>query len=594
MRNEGASSLIEQALAFADEDPDPESRDGLRALIACARSSDAAAVAELEDRFSAPLEFGTAGLRGRVEGGLARMNRVVVIKAAHGLGSHLLKRAASGGPDPRRSGVVVAFDGRYSSRQFAEDTAAVLAGLGIPAHLFPDPVPTPLCAFATVHLEAAAGVMVTASHNPPKDNGYKVYRADGAQIIPPEDTEIAAEIARAPRVDAITRMVPPDAAASGLRRTVDDSVEIAYLGGLRRAALHAPEPTPLRIVYTAMHGVGHRLASRAFREAGFEGVAVVATQADADGAFRTVAFPNPEEKGALDRALALAREVKAELILANDPDADRLGAAVLDPAGGYRMLSGNEIGILVADDAIAHAETGGRPKLVATTLVSSTLLSRMARDRGAVYAETLTGFKWIADAARKGEARGQAFVFGYEEALGYTVGPLVRDKDGIGAAVRLADLARFLKGRGRTLLDRIDELLVAHGMSHQAQWSVTRSGAEGKGQIAAAMEALRKDPPPHLGEGRVVRVQDLAAGEERSLDGARTPLSFPRSNVLVFHAEGGGRLIARPSGTEPKVKFYVELVAAVKTPAEVAAARGALDARCREIEAAVNRRLGFA
>jgi phosphomannomutase len=218
----------------------------------------------------------------------------------------------------------------------------------------------------------------------------------------------------------------------------------------------------------------------------------------------------------------------------------------------------------------------------------------MARDRGAAYAETLTGFKWIADAARKGEAAGQAFVFGYEEALGYTVGPLVRDKDGIGAAVRLADLARFLKGRGRTLLDRIDELLVAHGMSHQAQWSLTLSGAQGKERIVAAMDALRKEPPPSLGKSPLARVLDLALGEERGSDGARKPSGFPRSNVLAFYSEDGGRLIARPSGTEPKIKFYVELVAAVQTPAEVAPARAALDARCREIEAAVNRRLGFA
>jgi phosphomannomutase len=587
------STLIDQARAFADEDPDPESRDELRALVARAQAPDAAALAELADRFSAPLEFGTAGLRGRVEAGLARMNRVVVIKAAHGLGTSLLARSPNHGPDARKAGVLIGFDGRYSSRQFAEDTAAVLAGLGIPAHLFPDPVPTPLCAFATVHVGAAAGVMVTASHNPPKDNGYKVYRADGAQIIPPEDQEIAARIAAAPRVDQITRVAPPDAALSGLRRIVDDSVELAYLEGIRRAVLHPPEATPLRIVYTAMHGVGHRLASRVFRQAGFEGIADVAAQADADGAFRTVAFPNPEEKGAMDRSLALAQEIKAELILANDPDADRLGAAVLDPAtGSYRMLSGNEIGILLADDALAHADTKGKPKLVATSLVSSTLLSRMARDRGAVYAETLTGFKWIADAARKGEAAGQAFVFGYEEALGYTVGPLVRDKDGIGAAVRLADLARFLKGRGVSLLGRIDEILVAHGMSHEMQWSVTLSDAAGKKRIAAAMEALRADPPKALGESPVHRVLDLSAGEERA-GGVTKPLSYPRSNVLVFYSEDGARLTVRPSGTEPKIKFYVELVAAVKTPADVAPARVRLEARCGEIKAALNQRLGF-
>lgn len=575
------TDLVEQARAFADEDPDPDSRAELETLVARVLAGDAAARTELADRFSAPLEFGTAGLRGRVEAGLARMNRVVVMKAAHGLGVHLQKKAKAGGLDPSRAGVVIGFDGRYSSRQFAEDTAAVLAGLGIPSHLFPDPVPTPLCSFATVRMGASAGVMVTASHNPPQDNGYKVYRADGAQIIPPEDAEIAATIATAPRIPAMKRVSPPDAAAAGLRHAVPDSVEADYRDGLAAAALHPPSQTPLRIVYTAMHGVGHRIAARAFLRAGFHGVAVVPSQTDADGAFRTVAFPNPEEKGAMDRSLALARETGAELVLANDPDADRLGAAVLEAGGGYRMLSGNEIGVLLGDDAIRHADTGGRPRLVVTSLVSSTLLSRMARDLGAEYAEALTGFKWIADAARKGEALGQVFVFGYEEALGYTVSALVRDKDGIGAALRLAELARDLKAKGTTLLDKIDEILVAHGMSHQMQWSITLAGTEGKARIAAAMAALRKEPPTSLGPSPVVRTVDLLGHE-------------PPADVLVFHAEDGGRLTARPSGTEPKIKFYVELVTPVKTRGEVAGARALLETQCAKIKDAVNARLGFA
>jgi phosphomannomutase len=332
-----------------------------------------------------------------------------------------------------------------------------------------------------------------------------------------------------------------------------------------------------------MHGVGHRLASRAFRRAGFPGVVPVPSQTDADGAFRTVAFPNPEEKGAMDRSLALAREVDADLVLANDPDADRLGAAVKDPGAptGYRMLSGNEIGFLLADDAIRHAETGGRPRLVVTSLVSSTLLSRMARDLDAVYAETLTGFKWIADAARKGEAAGQAFVFGYEEALGYTVGPLVQDKDGIGAALRLAELARHLKGEGRSLLERIDDILVAHGMSHQLQWSITLPDAAGRRRIDGAMAALRAEPLTALGGSPVDRVVDLAKGD-------------PPANVLVFHSQDGGRLTARPSGTEPKIKFYLELVAAVKTRAEVVAARRTIETEGTRIKDALNARLGFA
>jgi phosphomannomutase len=557
------SGVVERAREFLAEDPDPETRSELLALVERAAAGEAAAVAELQDRFSAPLSFGTAGLRARVEAGLARMNRAVVMKASWGLGRHLLETPSL---DAVRRGVAVGFDGRYSSRQFAEDTAAVLAGLGIPARPFPDPVPTPLLAFAVAHTGAAAGVMVTASHNPPADNGYKVYAANGAQIIPPADEDIAARIAKAPPAREILRIAPPDAARRGLRRPIEDSVEAAYLDGLARGALHPADATPLRIVYTAMHGVGHRLLARALQRAGFDGVAAVPSQCDPDGAFRTVAFPNPEEKGAMDRALQLASEVDAELVLANDPDADRLAVALQDARGGYRLLSGNEIGVLLADDALEHADTGGRRKLVVTTVVSSTLLSRMARDRGAAYAETLTGFKWIANAAIEAERRGEAFVLGYEEALGYSCGPLVRDKDGIGAALRMAELVRHLKAQGSSPLERLDALLLAHGMSQPLQWSVTLAGAAGKGRIAAAMAGLRKTPPDTIGGSAVARVIDHL---ERT----------PRADVLVFEAQDGGRLIARPSGTEPKIKFYAELLARVGSRDEVGAARAALDAR---------------
>jgi phosphomannomutase len=582
---------IQAARAFVAEDPDPTTLGELQDLIQQAAEGDAAAGAELADRFSAPLAFGTAGLRGRVEAGLARMNRLVVIKATWGLGSHLL---ANGAALARSRGVVVGFDARHSSRQFAEDAAATLGGLRIPAIVFPDPVPTPLCAFAVRHLGAAAGIMITASHNPPFDNGYKVYRGDGAQIIPPEDQEIAARIAEAPAGPQILRLQPPDAAARGLRRLIEDLVEAAYLDGVARGALHPVDATPLRIVYTAMHGVGHRLAIRALQQAAFEGVVSVPAQSDPDGTFRTVAFPNPEEKGAMDLALAAAVESGADLVLANDPDADRLAVAVPGPAGGYRMLSGNEIGWLLTDDALAHADTLGMPKLVVTTIVSSTLLSRMARDRGARYAEVLTGFKWLADAERKAEAEGVAFVAGYEEALGYTVGSLVRDKDGIGSAVRMAELARALKAGGETLLDRIDGLLVAHGLSHQVQWSVTRSEPGGRERIAAAMAALRAAPPTKLGDSRVVRILDAEAGEVVASNGTRSPSPLPKADVLAFYAEDDTRLIARPSGTEPKIKFYLEAVGRAAGRAEVAEARAVLDERCQAIKAAFMSRLGLA
>jgi len=583
------------AREFLAEDPDPETQAELRSLVERAESGDEAARRDLADRFSGPLEFGTAGLRGRVEAGLARMNRLVVMKTTWGLGIHLLAEAKSG-PDPRTHGIAVGFDGRHSSRQFAEDAAAVLAGLGIPVHLFCDPVPTPLLSFAVPRLGAAAGVMVTASHNPPADNGYKVYLASGAQIVTPIGTVIADRIADAPRLDGIALVSPPDAAASGRRRLVDaadHAVEDAYLDGLAAAALHPPEGPPLRLAYTALHGVGHRLLVRALARAGFEGLAAVPSQCDPDGGFRTVGFPNPEEPGAMDRVLALAGETGAELVLANDPDADRLAAAVPVPGGsGYRMLGGNEVGVLLGDDAIEHAETGGRRKLVVTTIVSSTLLSRIARDRGMGYRETLTGFKWIAEAALRAEAEGEAFVFGYEEALGYSVGPLVRDKDGIGAALRLAELARFLKARGLTLLDRLDDLLVAHGLSHTIQWSLTLPGPEGRTRIRAAMDRLREDPPERLGPSPVVRIVDVAAGEER-VRGKRRSLDLPRSDVLVFETADGGRLLARPSGTEPKIKFYLELAARPDGRAAVAEARARLEREGQALRRALMAELGL-
>ncbi|MCC7074797.1 MAG: phospho-sugar mutase [Deltaproteobacteria bacterium] len=574
---------LSRARKFLADDPDPETRAELEALVAKAERGDGAAGADLEDRFAGTLSFGTAGLRGRVEAGSARMNRSVVIQASWGVGTYLLEQGPQFGVDARKRGVVVAFDGRLSSRRFAEDTCAVLAALGIPALVFIDPVPTPVCAFTVEHLGAAAGVMVTASHNPPADNGYKVYWANAAQITPPHDTGIAACIARAPAATRVERVAPPDAAASGLRRIVSDDVERAYLDAVGALAWHrAPAgPAPLRIVYTAMHGVGHRLALRALAHAGFVGVVDEPTQADPDGTFRTVAFPNPEEKGALDRAIAVAKESAADLILANDPDADRLAVAVLS-GGGYRLLSGNEIGMLVCADALDHMPlpAGARQKLVITTIVSSTFLSRMARDKGAAYAETLTGFKWIANKAMERAAHGEHFVCGYEEALGYSVGPLVKDKDGIGAAVRFAELARALKAQGKTVLDRLDELFIAHGLSHAVNWSVTMPGATGMERIKASMAALRRDPPVALDGTAVARVDDLARGDHPA-------------DVVVLHTADGTRLTVRPSGTEPKIKMYCELVARVAARAELGPARERLEAAGQRIKAELNARLGL-
>lgn len=573
---------LSRARKFLAEDPDPETRAELEALLAKAERGDAAAGADLDDRFAGTLSFGTAGLRGRVEAGSARMNRSVVMQASWGVGTYLLEQGARFGVDAKARGVVVAFDGRLSSRQFAEDTCAVLAALGIPSHLFVDPVPTPVCAFAVEHLGAAAGVMVTASHNPPADNGYKVYWANAAQIIPPHDTGIAACIARAPAANRIERVAPTDAWRRGLRRPVLDDVEHAYLKAISALTWYEPPTTtePLRLVYTAMHGVGHRLVHRALDAAGMV-AADEPTQADPDGTFRTVAFPNPEEKGALDRAIALAKECAADLILANDPDADRLAVAVAS-GGGYRLLSGNEIGMLLCADALEHLPlpAGMQRKLVITTIVSSTFLSRMAKDKGAAYAETLTGFKWIANQAMERAARGEYFVCGYEEALGYSVGPLVKDKDGISAALHFAQLARALKAAGKTVLDRLDELFIAHGLSHAVNWSVTMPGVTGMERIKAAMAALRREPPAALDGTAVARVDDLARGDNPA-------------DVVVLHTADGTRLTVRPSGTEPKIKMYCELMARVAARSDIGPARDRLEAVGQRIKAELNRRLGL-
>ena len=582
------ATVIASARAFIAEDFDSTTVLELTGLLAAAEGGDARAISELTDRFSSTLQFGTAGLRGRVEAGTNRMNRVIVAKATWGLGAFLLEGAPALGVDVKKQGVVIAFDGRLSSRTFAEDAAAILAAQGIPVHLFPDPQPTPVCAFAVADLGAAAGIMVTASHNPPADNGYKVYWANAAQIIPPVEGGITDAIARAPLANTIARMHAPDAFLAGLRRLIGDDLEQRYLAAIAALSWHKPNATglpvvhtavPLRIVYTAMHGVGHRLTVRALQQAGFEGVVVEPTQTDPDGTFRTVAFPNPEEKGALDLAIKKAIEVDADCILANDPDADRLAVAIKVP-GGYRTLTGNEIGVLLCHDALLHADAGAKQRLVITTIVSSTMLSRIARDLGAQYDEVLTGFKWIANKAMEREADCY-FCGGYEEAIGFSVGPIVRDKDGVGAAVRMALLLRSLKARGQSALDRLDELAIAHGLSNGTQWSVTMPGLDGSARIAGIMATLRTRPETmaSFGGSPVVRRVDLA--------GAAIP-----ADVVVLHTDDGARLTVRPSGTEPKIKLYLELVESVADHAGLAAARSRLATKASMIQAEVKAALG--
>jgi phosphomannomutase len=536
--------LIARAKAWLAEDPDAETRDELAALI------DAGDVKELAARFAGTLQFGTAGLRGELGAGPMRMNRAVVIRAAAGLAAYLKKNGHAGGL------VVIGYDARHKSADFARDTAAVMTGAGLSAAVLPRPLPTPVLAFAIRHLGAVAGVEVTASHNPPRDNGYKVYLGDGSQIVPPADGEIAAEI------DAVGSLHDVPRPDSGWE-TLGDDVLDAYLA--RTDAVLAPgSPRTARTVYTAMHGVGRDVLLAAFARAGFPAPVLVAEQADPDPDFPTVAFPNPEEPGAMDLSFARARETNPDLVIANDPDADRCAVAVRD-GDDWRMLRGDEVGALLA----AHLVRRGARGTFAESIVSSSLLGRIAGKAGLPHEETLTGFKWI--------ARVEGLRYGYEEALGYCVDPEgVRDKDGITAALLITELASVLKEQGRTLLDLLDDLAVEHGLHATDQLSVR---VEDLSVIAGAMRRLRERPPAELAGLPVVRSEDLTQGSDK----------LPPTDGLRYTLDGA-RVVVRPSGTEPKLKCYLEVVVPVAARAGLPAAR----AKATDLLAAVKRDLSAA
>ncbi len=570
--------------AWIADDPDAGDRAELRALLdrafpgAEADAADAGSIGELRDRFADRLHFGTAGLRGAVAAGPNRMNRAVVRAATAAVAGWLLgpddgapddgapdDGARGGGTqrDPRVS-VVVGCDARHRSAEFADEVAGVLAGAGIAVHVLPRPGPTPLLAFAVRHLGAAAGVMITASHNPAADNGYKLYLGDGAQVIPPADAEIEQLMAGLGPLSG----VPVAGAGSPLITRHGDEVARAYLDAVVAAAAGPAVPcarrTELNVVYTPMHGVAGSLMLRALRQAGFAAPHVVAAQAEPDPDFPTVAFPNPEEPGALDLALADARRLGADLVVASDPDGDRLAVAVPDPAeaGGWRALTGDQVGALLGasltgasltgasltEPTAGEAEAGAVPQavLVASTVVSSTLLSEIAAAAGVRYAETLTGFKWIARAADG--VPGARFVFGYEEALGYAVGDVVRDKDGIGAALAMLRLAEAAKSQARSVLGVYDDLERAHGVHLTCQLTLRTAEA------AHVMSQLRSAPPAAFGDEPVTGLSDLA----RSAAGAGRP-ARPRADVLIFKLPGA-RVVLRPSGTEPKIKCYIEII----------------------------------
>lgn len=534
--------VLGTARAWLAQDPDPETRDELAAAIDAAADGDGPAARALAERFDGRLQFGTAGLRAELGWGPLRMNRVVVTQAAAGLARFLIDTG-------RSRSVVIGYDGRVNSDVFARDSAEVMRGLGLEVTLLPSALPTPVLAFAVRHLDVGAGVMVTASHNPPRDNGYKVYLGqddDGSQIVPPVDGEIA---------DAI------DAVAAGsvtdLPRGTDYTVATSALVDAYVAATAAIVPAPAlgakeqpKVVYTAMHGVGWETARAVFAAAGFASPTVVPEQIEPDGAFPTVSFPNPEEPGAMDLAIARGLAVGADLVIANDPDADRLALAIptASDAGApsYRRLSGNEVGWLLGWRAAARASESGATGTLAASIVSSPALARVAARHGLEYRDTLTGFKWV--------SRVPELLFGYEEALGYLVDPsVVRDKDGISAALELLSLADELAASGSTIADHLEAFAAEFGAFASGQ---VATRVDDLSRIGEIMASLRSRPPSTLGGLDVHTVTDYADGVA----------GFPPSDILRYDLSGDARVIVRPSGTEPKVKVYIDTVAG--TPAE--------------------------
>lgn len=535
--------LLARARDWLSQDPDSVTVQELQALI------DAGDSTALEDPFRERLQFGTAGLRGALGAGPNRMNRVIVAQAASGLAAYLLEHGSS-------PSVVVGYDARHNSEIFARDTAEIMEGAGVHAYLLPTHLPTPVLAFAIRHLGCSAGVMVTASHNPPQDNGYKVYLEDSSQIVPPADIEISAAIDAVGRVDEMPR--------SDAYELLGPEVAEAYVEAV--VALPADGPRDIVAVYTPMHGVGRDTLVEAVSRAGFPPLHVVRDQAEPDPDFPTVAFPNPEEPGAMDLALKLSSEVGADIIVANDPDADRCAVGVRD-GEAYRMLTGDQVGVLLGDFLLRKGVQG----TYAASIVSSDLLGRQAAAHGQPWEQTLTGFKWL--------GKIPTLVFGYEEALGYSVAPdIARDKDGVSAIITVLELAAALKAEGRSLIDQLDDIYREHGLHATSQLSVR---VEDLSIIARAMETLRTSPPSSLGGLAVTSVDDLA-------DGYR---GLPPTDGIRLGLEGATRIICRPSGTEPKLKCYIEVVVPVTDSIE--ASRETADATIASIKKDLAEALGI-
>ena len=530
------SGLSARVQSWIEQDPDPVTSAQLTDLFQAAQS-DNSALSELQDAFSAPLEFGTAGLRGALGAGPNRMNRVTVLQAASGLAQYLVQQGFSG------QKVVIGFDARYNSEVFAKDTARVISGAGLEPLIFSHVVPTPVLAFAIRKLGACAGVMVTASHNPPQDNGYKVYLGDGRQIVSPVDEQISNFI----KTVSDVREIPQGSSGE----IVSDQVLDTYRSLTAKFIVDGPtsetERKAVTSVYTAMHGVGWKTLQAVMLDSGFTEPIAVLEQRDPDPAFPTVAFPNPEEKGALDISMALAKKNSVDVLLANDPDADRFAAAAANDAGVWTILRGDQIGSLLGWWLIERAKLNGKDLsgTFANSIVSSMMLESIAKSAGLQYESTLTGFKWV--------SRVNNLTFGYEEALGYCVDPQnVSDKDGISAAAVFMEMIAYLKCQNISVWQVLDELSLAHGLHATDQVSVRVTSSA---QVSVTMAGIRSTPPTHMDGLQVSAIDDLAIG----FDG------LPKTDAVIIHLAGKdqiqkARVIIRPSGTEPKIKCYLEVV----------------------------------
>lgn len=533
-----------QVTHWLGRDPDPKTRQELQQLI------DTQQDAQIAERFQSRLEFGTAGLRGKVGCGPNRMNRLVIQETAAGLGHYLIAQL----PDAKNRGVVIGYDGRPDSKQFAHDTASVLTSLGIKTYLTYQVAATPIVAFGVCHFNAAAAVVVTASHNPPEYNGFKVYWENGAQIIPPHDAGIAACIDQAAQ-QAIPYLALEQAEQQGLLHWLRDEYYQTYRKTIGASPLlqHHTKPQALSLAYTAMHGVGANMAETLLADAGFTHVSSVKEQREPDGTFPTVNFPNPEEAGAMDMVMALAKKVGAQLACANDPDADRFAVAARKADGEYQMLTGDQVGSLFGHYLLS--QTDAHRQLVGNTIVSSSLLSKIAAAHGARYYQTLTGFKWLTNVAMQEQTEQHQFLFAYEEALGYTIGSTVWDKDGLSALVAFAQLAAELNAQGKTVWDQLEALYRQHGLHVNAQRSIALAP-----NSPPVGDKLRATPPADIAGRKVLIVEDFKLARRTFADGKTEAITLPASDVLIYHLDGGARVIVRPSGTEPKLKCYYEVV----------------------------------